>query len=43
MKFGTTRMEVDIDGTFSYAESQNDTKDNGKLVYIQIKVKLEKL
>lgn len=43
VKFGTTRMEVDIDGSFLYAESQNDVKDSGKIVFIQIKVKLEKL
>lgn len=36
-------MEVDIDGSFSYAESQNDAKDNGKIVVFQTKVKLEKL
>ncbi|KAK4437498.1 Cyclin-H1-1 [Sesamum alatum] len=27
-KYGATRMEVDIDGSFSYAEPQNDAKDN---------------
>ncbi|KAL0401191.1 UNVERIFIED_CONTAM: Cyclin-H1-1 [Sesamum latifolium] len=27
-KYGATRMEVDIDGSFSYAELQNDAKDN---------------
>lgn len=43
VKYGTTRMEVDIDGSFSYAESQNDAKDNGKIVVFQTKVKLEKL
>lgn len=36
-------MEVDVDGSFSYAESQNDTKGSGKIVFIHIKVKLEKL
>jgi len=41
VKYGTTRMEVDIDGSFSYAESQNDAKDSGKIVYFQTKVKLE--
>lgn len=25
-KYGATRMEVDVDGSFSYAESQNDAK-----------------
>ncbi|KAK4484305.1 hypothetical protein RD792_006882 [Penstemon davidsonii] len=29
-KYGTTRMEVDIDGSFSYAESHNDVKDNAE-------------
>ncbi|XP_073124919.1 cyclin-H1-1 [Henckelia pumila] len=27
-RYGATRMEVDIDGSFSYAEPQNDVKDN---------------
>lgn len=27
-KYGATRMEVDVDGSFSYAESQNDAKGN---------------
>uniref|UniRef100_A0A3Q7EPL3 Cyclin-like domain-containing protein n=1 Tax=Solanum lycopersicum TaxID=4081 RepID=A0A3Q7EPL3_SOLLC len=41
--FGTTRMEVDIDGTFSYAESQNDTKDNAEKRPKPLKVEEEQL
>ncbi|KAI3457726.1 hypothetical protein Pfo_014389 [Paulownia fortunei] len=29
-RYGATRMEVDIDGSFSYAEPQNDAKDNSE-------------
>lgn len=29
-KYGATRMEVDIDGSFSYAEPQNDAKANAE-------------
>lgn len=36
-------MEVDIDGSFSYAEIQNDAKDSGKIEFIQIREKLEKI
>lgn len=28
-------MEVDIDGSFSYAEPQNDAKDNGKYLIVE--------
>ncbi|KAH0726833.1 cyclin-H1-1-like isoform X1 [Solanum tuberosum] len=41
--FGTTRMEVDIDGTFSYAESQNDAKDNAEKRPKPLKVEEEQL
>ncbi|XP_049351840.1 cyclin-H1-1-like [Solanum verrucosum] len=41
--FGTTRMEVDIDGTFSYAESQNDAKDNAEKHPKPLKVEEEQL
>ncbi|KAG5626126.1 hypothetical protein H5410_011344 [Solanum commersonii] len=43
VKFGTTRMEVDIDGTFSYAESQNDAKDNAEKRPKPLKVEEEQL
>lgn len=33
-KYGATRMEVDIDGSFAYAETQNDMKDSGKLLIL---------
>ncbi|PIN03471.1 Cdk activating kinase (CAK)/RNA polymerase II transcription initiation [Handroanthus impetiginosus] len=29
-RYGATRMEVDIDGSFSYAEPPNDAKDNAE-------------
>ena len=30
LKYGATRMEVDVDGSLSYPEPQTDAKDNGK-------------
>ncbi|TMW86232.1 hypothetical protein EJD97_021746 [Solanum chilense] len=42
-KYGTTRMEVDIDGSFSYAESQNDAKDNAEKRPKPLKVEEEQL
>lgn len=35
VKYGATRMEVDIDGSFSYAEPQNDVKDNGNSLILE--------
>ncbi|KAH9755156.1 cyclin-H1-1 [Citrus sinensis] len=29
-KYGTTQMEVDVDGSFSYPEPQNNAKDNSE-------------
>uniref|UniRef100_M1AK81 CAK associated cyclinH homolog n=1 Tax=Solanum tuberosum TaxID=4113 RepID=M1AK81_SOLTU len=42
-KYGTTRMEVDIDGSFSYAESQNDAKDSAEKRPKPLKVEEEQL
>ena len=30
LKYGSTRVDVNIDGSFSYAEHPNDAKENGK-------------
>uniref|UniRef100_M1AK80 CAK associated cyclinH homolog n=1 Tax=Solanum tuberosum TaxID=4113 RepID=M1AK80_SOLTU len=43
VKYGTTRMEVDIDGSFSYAESQNDAKDSAEKRPKPLKVEEEQL
>lgn len=32
LKYGTTQMEVDVDGSFSYPEPQMNVKDNGKIL-----------
>ncbi|PHT41305.1 Cyclin-H1-1 [Capsicum baccatum] len=42
-KYGTTRMEVDIDGSFSYAEIQNDAKDSAEKRPKPLKVEEEQL
>ncbi|KAF3652275.1 putative FBD-associated F-box protein-like [Capsicum annuum] len=43
VKYGTTRMEVDIDGSFSYAEIQNDAKDSAEKRPKPLKVEEEQL
>ncbi|XP_009620420.1 cyclin-H1-1 isoform X3 [Nicotiana tabacum] len=42
-KYGATRMEVDIDGSFSYAEPQSDAKDSAEKRPKPLKVEEEQL
>lgn len=35
-KYGSTRVEVNIDGSFSYADHANDVKENGRFVFVYV-------
>jgi len=37
-KYGTTLMEVDGNGSLSYPEPRNTTKDNGNVIFVKMTI-----